>query len=265
MVATLFLDHLVDGGMAKIYRARFLAEKADKIVAVKMVQSKFSKDESFKKMFMSEVQVTFGLIHPNIVQTYEYGYHNGHLFVAMEYCDGKNLKEYLLRLQEKKVVFPVEVATFIVSQACKGMDYAHTYTDKLTGKLNSIIHRDISPHNIMLSFDGSVKVIDFGIAKTDNNEDKTQVGTIKGKISYIAPEYIDGAELDPSYDQFAMGDHSLGDIVFQKIVFRSQRTCHFEKNSTVRGSAAFIYKSQCAQGIGRDRFEGLEQGSNQAL
>ncbi|MGB0453815.1 MAG: serine/threonine protein kinase [Bacteriovoracaceae bacterium] len=201
----LILDHLVDGGMAKICRARFLSDQADKIVAIKMVQAQYSKDESFKQMFMDELKVAFSLQHPNIIQTYDYGFYQEQLFVAMEYCDGRNLKEYLGKLRQKKFVFPVEISTFIISQVCQGLHYAHTLTDKLSGEKNQIIHRDISPHNIMLTFDGSIKIIDFGIAKSDKSSEKTQAGTIKGKLSYLAPEYIEGMELDPRYDQFAVG------------------------------------------------------------
>lgn len=201
----LILDHLVDGGMAKICRARFLGEQADKVVAIKMVQPQFSKDDSFKTMFMDEIKVTFGLLHPNIVQTYDYGLHKEQLYVAMEYCDGRNLKEYLDRLKQKKFVFPVEISAYIISQVCQGLHYAHTYTDKLTGKKANIVHRDISPHNIMLTYDGAIKVIDFGIAKAESNSEATQAGTIKGKLSYLAPEYLEGSDLDPNYDQFAVG------------------------------------------------------------
>ena len=201
----LILDHLVDGGMAKICRARFLGEQADKVVAIKMVQSQFSNDENFRIMFMDEIKTTFGLLHPNIVQTYDYGMHLDQLFVAMEYCDGRNLKEYLDKLKERKFVFPVEISTYIVTQICQGLHYAHTLTDKLTGKDLQIIHRDVSPHNIMLTYDGAIKVIDFGIAKTDTNSEATQAGTIKGKLSYLAPEYLEGHELDPRYDEFAVG------------------------------------------------------------
>lgn len=201
----LILDHLVDGGMAKICRARFLGEQADKVVAIKMVQPQFSKDEAFKTMFMDEIKLTFGLLHPNIVQTYDYGLHKGQLFVAMEYCDGRNLKEYLDKLKERKFVFPVEISTYIITQVCQGLHYAHTFSDKLTGKEANIIHRDISPHNIMLTYDGAVKVIDFGIAKSETNSESTQAGTIKGKLSYLAPEYLEGHELDPRYDEFAVG------------------------------------------------------------
>lgn len=201
----LILDHLVDGGMAKICRARFLGEQADKIVAIKMIQPQYSSDESFKKMFMDEIKVTFGLLHPNIVQTYDYGLHNDQLFVAMEYCDGRNLKEYLDRLRQKKFVFPVEISVYIISQVCQGLHYSHTFTDKLTGKQANIIHRDISPHNIMLTYDGAVKIIDFGIAKANTNSEATQAGTIKGKLSYLAPEYLEGHQLDARYDMFAVG------------------------------------------------------------
>jgi serine/threonine protein kinase len=201
----LILDHLVDGGMAKICRARFLGEQSNKILAIKMVQPQFSRDPSFVRMFQDELSVTFGLQHPNIAQTYDYGKVNDQLYTAMEYVDGANLKQFLDRLKEKKFVFPVEISVFIISQVCQGLNYAHTYTDKLTGLPLNIIHRDISPHNIMLTYDGSVKVIDFGIAKSNASSEATQAGTIKGKLSYLAPEYLEGLELDCRYDQFAVG------------------------------------------------------------
>lgn len=201
----LILDHLVDGGMAKICRARYLGEQANKVVAIKMVQPQFSKDAAFVRMFQDELNITFGMLHPNIMQVYDYGETNNQLYTAMEYIHGANLKQYLDRLKEKKVVFPVEISCYIISQVCLGLHYAHTFTDKLTGKPYKIVHRDISPHNIMLTYDGAVKVIDFGIAKANTNSEATQAGTIKGKLSYLAPEYLDGLELDARYDEFAVG------------------------------------------------------------
>ncbi len=201
----LLLDHLVDGGMAKICRAKHIGEQAEKIVAIKMIQSQFSKDESFRKMFEDEVKVSFGLQHPNIAQTNDYGMMNGQLYTAMEYVDGKNLKQFMDELKKRKVLFPIEVSTYIISLACQGLHYAHTYTDKLTGEALNLVHRDVSPHNIMLAYDGAVKVIDFGIAKATTNADATQAGTIKGKLSYLAPEYLEGTELDGRYDEFTLG------------------------------------------------------------
>src|SRR3989338_8947783 len=109
----LILDHLVDGGMAKICRARFLGEQADKLVAIKMVQPQFSKDPNFKTMFMDEIKVAFGLLHPNIAQTYDYGLYREQLYTAMEYIDGANLKQFLDRLKEKGFAFPVDVCVHI--------------------------------------------------------------------------------------------------------------------------------------------------------
>lgn len=201
----LILDHLVDGGMAKICRARFLGEQANKVVAIKMIQPQFSQDPAFVKMFEDELKVTFSLQHPNIAHVNDYGIVDGQLFTAMEYVDGANLKQFLDRLKENKYVFPVEISTYIISQVCQALHYAHKFTDSLTGKKFNIIHRDISPHNIMLTFEGAVKVIDFGIAKADSNSEATQAGTIKGKLSYLAPEYLEGLELDPRYDMFSVG------------------------------------------------------------
>lgn len=201
----LILDHLVDGGMAKICRARFIGEQANKIVAIKMVQPQYSKDPSFVQMFEDELNVTFSLLHPNIAQIFDYGLVNNQLYYAMEYVHGANLKEFLDRLNEKNFVFPVEISAYIISQVSQALHYAHTFTDQLTGKPFNIIHRDISPHNIMLNYDGAIKVIDFGIAKADSNSEATQAGTIKGKLSYLAPEYLDGLDLDHRYDQFAVG------------------------------------------------------------
>lgn len=217
----LILDHLVDGGMAKICRARYLGEQANKIVAIKMVQAQYSKDPSFVQMFEDELKVTFDLLHPNIAQVYDYGMVDEQLYSAMEYIDGANLKQFLDRLKQKKYVFPVEISTYIISQVSQALHYAHNFTDKLKGTSFNIIHRDISPHNIMLTYDGAVKVIDFGIAKADSNSEATQAGTIKGKLSYLAPEYLDGLELDHRYDQFAVGI-SLWEMLCSRKLFTAK-------------------------------------------
>jgi serine/threonine protein kinase len=271
----LILDHLVDGGMAKICRARFLGEQADKIVAIKMVQPQYSKDEAFKSMFMDEIKVTFGLLHPNVIQTYDYGIHQGQLFVAMEYCDGRNLKEYLEKLKERKFVFPVEISTFIISQACQGLYYAHTFRDKLTGVETHIIHRDISPHNIMLTYDGAVKIIDFGIAKSQKNSEATQAGTIKGKLSYLAPEYLEGLELDARYDQFALGI-TLWEMLCSRKLFKENndlavlkkiQECKIPAPSSINPNVPKELDEIVLKALSKDRnkrFENLDQ-MNRAL
>lgn len=271
----LILDHLVDGGMAKICRARFLGEQADKVVAIKMVQPQFSKDENFKIMFMDEIKTTFALLHPNIVQTYDYGMHKDQLFVAMEYCDGRNLKEYLDKLKERKFVFPVEISVYIITQVCQGLHYAHTLTDKLTGKDLQIIHRDISPHNVMLTFDGAIKVIDFGIAKTETNSEATQAGTIKGKLSYLAPEYLEGHELDPRYDEFAVGI-SLWEMLCSRKLFKASndlavlkkiQECNIPAPSSINPNVPKELDEIVLKALSKDRnkrYENLDQ-LNRAL
>ena len=271
----LILDHLVDGGMAKISRARFLGEQADKVVAIKMVQPQFSKDVAFKTMFMDEIKVTFGLAHQNVIQTYDYGEHAGQLFVAMEYCDGKNLKEYIEKLKERKFVFPVEISVYIISQACQGLYYAHTFRDKLTGLESSIIHRDISPHNIMMSYDGAIKIIDFGIAKSTKSSEQTQAGTIKGKLSYLAPEYLEGLELDPRYDQFALGI-TLWEMLCNRKLFKENndlavlkkiQECHIPVPSTINPNVPKELDAIVLKALSKDRnkrYDNLDQ-MNRAL
>ena len=262
----LILDHLVDGGMAKICRARYLGEQANKIVAVKMVQSQFSKDPSFVQMFEDELKVTFGLLHPNIAQVYDYGMVEEQLFTAMEYVDGANLKQFLDRLKEKNFVFPVEISTYIVSQVCQALHYAHTFTDKLTGKPFRIIHRDISPHNIMLAYDGTVKVIDFGIAKADSNSEATQAGTIKGKLSYLAPEYLEGMELDHRYDQFAVGI-TLWEMLCSRKLFTAKndlavlkqiQSCNVPAPSSINPNVPKELDEIVAKALSKDRNERFE-------
>ncbi len=200
------LDHLVDGGMAKVCRARYLGEgdEADKMVAIKMVQEKFSSDESFVQMFVDEIKVSFGLNHPNINTTFDYGKIGKNLFVSMEYIHGKDLMVVIDVLKKQKKTIPIPMAIFIASKMAEALHYAHNFTNQLTGQKYNIVHRDISPHNAMLSYDGFVKVIDFGIAKADTNSTEEEEGTIKGKINYFAPEYLEGKKIDHRYDQFAV-------------------------------------------------------------
>lgn len=271
----LILDHLVDGGMAKICRARYLGEQANKMVAVKMVQPQFSNDEAFVRMFQDELNITFGMLHPNIMQVYDYGKTNGQLYTAMEYIHGANLKQYLDRLKEKKVVFPVEISCYIISQVCLGLHYAHTFTDKLTGKPYNIVHRDISPHNIMLTYDGAVKVIDFGIAKANTNSEATQAGTIKGKLSYLAPEYLDGLELDARYDEFAVGI-TLWELLCSRKLFQANndlavlkqiQACKIIPPSEINPSVPKELDAIVMKALSKDRshrYENLDQ-MNRAL
>jgi serine/threonine-protein kinase len=200
------LDLVAQGGMAEIYRARMATpDGGARLLAIKRVLPSYSQNQEFVAMFKGEINTTSGFTHPNIVQIYDFGEYQGQLYLAMELVDGKNLRQYLGRSLEQKKTFPIDVACYIIEQAALGLHYAHTFKDKITNKPLNIVHRDISPQNILVSFDGAVKVIDFGIAKGQNQSEHTRTGVIKGKPSYLSPEQIRGEALDGRSDIFALG------------------------------------------------------------
>ncbi len=200
------LDLIAQGGMAEIYRARFAAKDgAGRLVVVKRIQAGFGSNDEFLKMFRSEIKVTMGLNHPNIVQVYDFGEEQAQPFIAMELVDGKNLRQLLNRFKELGQPFPVELAAHIIEQSAAGLHYAHTYKDKISGDALNVVHRDISPQNVLVSYEGGVKIIDFGIAKATTNSENTRAGVIKGKPSYLSPEQISGDPLDGRTDLFALG------------------------------------------------------------
>lgn len=200
------LDHIAQGGMAEIYRARLAApDGAGRLMVIKRIQAGFGTNTEFLQMFRAETRVTMGLNHPNIVQLYDYGEEQSQPYIVMEWVDGKNLRQFMSRFGETKQAFPIELAAYIVEQAAGGLHYAHNFKDKISGQALQIVHRDISPQNILISFEGTVKIIDFGIAKAATNAESTRAGVIKGKPSYLAPEQISGDPLDGRCDLFALG------------------------------------------------------------
>lgn len=216
------LDQMAQGGMAEIYRARLASvDGAGRLLVIKRVQAGYGDNREFLQMFKSEIKVTMGLNHPNIVQLYDFGEENGQPFIAMEFVDGKNLRQFNTRAQELKQFIPVEISAYLIEQAAAGLHYAHNFKDKLTGKPLNIVHRDISPQNILVSYEGTVKIIDFGIAKATTNLEATRVNVIKGKPSYLSPEQITGEELDGRSDVFSLGT-VLWEILTGKKLFAGE-------------------------------------------
>lgn len=214
----LLLKPITDGGMASISLARHLGglegdktsghdlHLADKLMAIKTIKLDWSRDESFQQMFKDEIRIIFGLNHPNIVQSYDYGFQQDQLYLAMEYIEGYNLREYQVKLKKIKKWFSVDTIAYITKNICQGLNHAHKYKNRLTGESFEIVHRDISPDNIMITNDGMIKIIDFGVAKAINNLNRTNTGMVKGKSSYMAPEYLlDQKGLTHLSDQFATG------------------------------------------------------------
>jgi eukaryotic-like serine/threonine-protein kinase len=193
------------GGMAMVWAARLKGTRGfQKIVAVKTMLPKLSEDDQFEKMFLDEASLASKVRHPNAVEILDLGEQDGVLFLAMEWIDGVPLNQ-LMKAAKHKGGVPTTVATRIVMQASAGLHAAHELTDG-KGKLIGLVHRDISPQNILVTFDGVAKVVDFGVAKaTALGDGATQAGQLKGKVSYMAPEQVRGEGIDRRADVFAMG------------------------------------------------------------
>lgn len=202
----MLLKKIASGGMAEIYLARYTgAENVSKFVAIKRILPQFSKNNDFIDMFKEEAKIAINLNHANVVPIFEFGEQKGQFYLGMQFVDGKNLRQLLNTLKKIKKHLTISQCVYIIKEVARGLDYAHRCVDGTTGVALNITHRDISPQNIMLSFDGEIKIVDFGIAKAENKLDTTRAGTLKGKFGYMSPEQADGMEVDFRTDIFSLG------------------------------------------------------------
>lgn len=198
-------EKLAQGGMAEVYLARYEGEGGFvKVVAIKRILPRWSDDQAFVGMLIDEANVLAHLQHPNIVQVYELGKADDAYFIAMEYVPGMDCRTLIRQLRQRQIQCPPAHALHIVAEVLKGLSFAHTRLDR-TGRLLGIVHRDISPQNVLLSFHGEVKVADFGIAKGLHRHRHTQGEQVKGKYAYMAPEQALGGAVDGRADCFATG------------------------------------------------------------
>jgi eukaryotic-like serine/threonine-protein kinase len=202
----ILLDKVAMGGMAEVYRAKAPgAQGIGKILAIKRILPQFSNNSEFIEMFKTEAQIAINLTQANIAQIYEFGQEKEQFFLLMEYIDGRNLRQILSRCTKLQKALTIEQCVFVINQVAAGLDYAHRCLDKNSGSVLNIIHRDMSPQNIMVSFEGEVKIVDFGIAKAESKIEVTRAGTLKGKFGYMSPEQAEGADLDARTDIFSTG------------------------------------------------------------
>jgi hypothetical protein len=201
----ILLERVNVGGMAEVFKAKaFGVAGFERIIALKRILPSLVEDEEFIRMFIDEARIAVQLDHPNIVQIYELGKHGEHYYIAMEYLASRDLRAILDKLRASGQLMSIPQAAWATARACEGLDYAHRRADA-SGEPMNIIHRDVSPQNVLVTFDGDVKVIDFGIAKAANRASKTQAGVLKGKFGYMSPEQVRGLPIDRRSDIFAVG------------------------------------------------------------
>ncbi len=201
----LLLDRINVGGMAEVFFAKvFGIDGQERIVAVKKILPTMVEDEEFIGMFIDEARIAVQLDHANIVQIFELGKVEENYYIAMEYVAGRDLRALLDRAKKRKEPLALDIAVYLASELAHGLDYAHRAKDQQGADLH-IVHRDVSPQNLLISYDGLTKIIDFGIAKATTRNQKTQAGILKGKFGYMSPEQVRGLPIDRRSDIFALG------------------------------------------------------------
>lgn len=199
----ILLEKLAVGGMAEVYIAKIIS--SDKLVAIKKILSSHADTSEYIKLFQEEIKVSLNLKHGNIVGYYDFIHEKNELYLVMEFVNGFTLRKLIGDLKFRSSKLNLAQCLYIVSEVAAGLDHAHRSVDSITHAKLNVIHRDINPHNIMVGFDGNIKIIDFGIAKADSRDDVTKVGTIKGKFSYMSPEQASALPLDNRSDIYALG------------------------------------------------------------
>ena len=199
------IDRLAVGGMAEVFKAkRSGVEGFEKVVALKRILPHLSENKEFLDMFVDEAKMVAGLNHPNIVQIFDLGRIDRSYYIAMEHVHGRDLRTISKRAREKGLRLPLDLSLRVVSQVCAALEYAHRKKDG-QGRPMEIVHRDVSPQNILISFEGEVKLVDFGIAKAATKAGSTERGALRGKLLYMSPEQAWGRPIDRRSDVFSVG------------------------------------------------------------
>jgi hypothetical protein len=196
---------LASGGMGEVFLARPEgAGAADKPLVLKRILPHLARNKEFLDLFLDEARIAARLNHPNVVRILELGDVEGAWYLLMEYVPGKDLRGVAEKLRSKRRLLPLGLACRVAADAAAGLGYAHRTTDA-QGRPMGIVHRDVSPHNLLVSFDGAVKLIDFGVSKAAGQLEDGEAGMLRGKYPYMSPEQAAGGELDHRSDQFSLG------------------------------------------------------------
>ena len=253
---------IAEGGMGAVYEAiQYGGDGFEKIVAIKTILEEYSADREFVEMFIGEARLVADLIHQNIVQVYQLGKIGNRYYIAMEYVHGVNIEEFVERHTEIKKQIPCELVAFIISRICLGLHYAHTKTDKDGNALN-VVHRDVSPKNIMIDTQGVVKITDFGIAKAKAYMRNREGEILMGKVQYMSPEQARFEQTDKRSDVF-----SLAIVMYEMLagqnIFVDDNTVMTMKNITEREIPPIrYYNKHVPAGLEKILMKGLERDRN---
>ena len=199
------IERLGTGGMAEVFLAKTAGSKGlERLVAIKRIHGHLAADRKFTDMFIDEANLAAKLTHANIAQIFDLGKVDEQYFIAMEYVHGRDLRALFRRHQAKRQIIPVAQACYMGLKMCEGLDYAHNRKD-YSGQELGLVHRDVSLNNLILSFDGELKIIDFGVAKAVGRSTRTETGFVKGKIAYMSPEQLCRQPIDRRSDVFSCG------------------------------------------------------------
>ncbi len=199
------LRKIGEGGMAEVYIADMLCQPGySKRVAVKRVLPKLAQNHRFIRMFLDEARLGLLLNHSNIVHVFDVGRANGSYFIVMEFVNGVNLKEVYELYELRQALVPVEISTAIIIEVCRGLEYAHRLADR-EGNLLNVVHNDINPANVLLSENGEIKLVDFGLSEAAVHVEKTDPDVVRGKFGYLSPEAAWGQGTDARADIFGAG------------------------------------------------------------
>ena len=220
---------IAEGGMGIVYEAEQRGVgNFIKRVAVKLIREEYSKIDEFRSNFVGEARLVADLIHTNIVQTYHLGEISGQYFMTMEYVDGVTLEDFIQRHRETKQLIPTDLASFIISRICRGLSYAHQHCDP-SGRKLGIVHRDVNPRNIMIAYEGDVKLTDFGIAKALDLMYNEEGLVIAGKDEYLSPEQARREVTDARADLFCC-TILLSEMLVGENIFATNREKTTHKN-----------------------------------
>jgi serine/threonine protein kinase len=199
------LERISVGGMAEVFRAKtFGVEGFERLVAVKRILPNIAEDKEFIRMFVDEAKLAVQLNHANIAQITDLGVVDGSYYIALEHVHGRDLRSVFERARSQNEAMPVAHACYVAMKVCEGLDYAHNKRDASGGEI-SLVHRDVSPQNVLVSFEGEIKLIDFGIAKAVGTSINTKSGVLRGKLGYMSPEQVRGLPVDRRSDVFSCG------------------------------------------------------------